>query len=256
MTRVNHSTLRSKFSVHSFDVDAFGYLSPARLAGYLQQVAAQSADELGFGLSELNRRGLTWVLVRQQVQIDELTAMGDDLIVETWPSGIDRWAALRDFRLIKNEREVGRALTSWFVLDMATRHPVRPKTVLTADFHDQTPHVMNLQTEAVAILSEPNEQRRFEVRFADIDANFHVTNGSYIAWALEAIDESTWRESQLVSLDIQYMAECGLGSQVLSRSSLQQTGERLHSIIRQSDQKELARAVSTWKNVAKQRKDG
>jgi len=237
----------SVFSVRSFDIDAYGYLSPARMAGYFQQAASESADALGFGLTDLNRRGLTWVVVRQQWELDEALMLGDELCVETWPSGIERWAALRDFRLLKEGREVGRAVTSWLVLDMTSRRPVRPSTILGASFETQGLHVVQPAVEPIAVLKADSEQRRFAVRYSDIDVNHHVTNASYVGWAIEAIAASTWSDCRLATFDVQFMAECGLGASVVSRSTLQGADCWLHSIVREDDQKELARAISTWK---------
>lgn len=238
----------SEFLVCSFDVDAYGYLSTARLAGYLQDAASRSADALGCGISELNRRGLTWVLCRQRWEIDEPIVLNEVLRVETWPSGIDRRAVLRDFRLLKQAREVGRVISSWFVLDASTRRPVRPTGILSPDLHAQTEHVMPVVVEAPPALVHADMQRQFDVRFSDIDVNQHVTNSSYVAWALEAIAESTWRTCFLAALDLQFAAECGLGAQVASRSCCLADGRLLHSIVRADDGKELARGVSRWVN--------
>jgi acyl-CoA thioesterase FadM len=95
-------------------------------------------------------------------------------------------------------------------------------------------------------LTTPELERRFRVRFADIDANRHVTNSSYLAWALEAVDQPCWAEQRLAALDLQFLAECHLGSHVRSRSSAQGGGTRLHAMVREEDGKELARARTTW----------
>ncbi len=216
------------------------------MAGYLQEAAGQSADDLGFGLRDLNRQGLTWVLVREQFELDEPVSFGDVLEVETWPSGIDRWAALRDFRLFKDHREIGRALTSWFVLDVASRHPVRPTNVLTEQYRVQTPHVLPLRGEPLKTVENAELERRFHVRFSDIDANSHVTNASYIAWVMEALAEADWRNLWLRSLDIEFLAECSLGAVVHSRSFANEAAH-FHSVFREQDSKELARAVTTWR---------
>lgn len=238
-------TSKTEFLVHSFDSDAFGQLSAVALAGYLQEAAGQSADDLGFGLRDLNRQGLTWVLVREHFELDEPVCFGDTLEIETWPSGVDRWAALRDFRLFKNSREIGRALTSWFVLDIASRHPVRPTNVLTEEYRAQTPHALPLRLEPLTTVERPTLERRFHVRFSDIDANSHVTNASYIAWVMESLVESDWRNLWLQSLDIEFLAECSLGAVVHSRSS-PDGGLHFHSVFREQDSKELARAVTKW----------
>lgn len=236
----------SVFSVRSFDIDAYGYLNPARMAGYLQQAASESADALGFGLSALNTRGLTWVLIRQQWEISQAIMLGDEITIETWPSGVDRRAALRDFRICKMGAEIGRVITSWFVLEIANRRPVRPAVVLGPSFPQRLPHVLEPPNEGIAGLVDFTSERQFDVRYSDIDINHHVTNASYVDWALEAVDTMTWSQRHLVGLDVQFMAECRLGSSVISRAAQQRHGQWLHSIVRKDDQKELARAVSIW----------
>jgi acyl-ACP thioesterase len=189
---------------------------------------------------------MTWVLARQCWQLSEVVAMGDELRVQTWPSGIDRWAALRDFRIIKDDRPIGWSITSWFILDLATRRPVRPNSILRSQFHAQTEHVAPVPIEPLPELAAPFDEREFSVRYSDIDVNRHVTNASYVEWALEMVDQPTWCGSRLSGLDVQYLAECELGSRVFARSAAQVGGRRLHSIVHASDNKELARVVSVW----------
>ncbi len=237
---------RATFTVHSFDADAFGLLSAAALAGYLQEAAGRSADTLGFGMGHLHLRGLAWVLARQQVVLDAPIRFGDSLTVETWPAGLDRISALRDFRLWRDGVEVGRALTSWLVMELATRRPRRPDRILPPERHAQTGHVMPLPAAPVPALSAPVLEKRFQVRFADIDAVRHVTNASYIGWAMEAIDEPAWQAQRLATLDVQFLAETTHGHTVLSRSCPDGEGARLHAVVREEDGKELARARTTW----------
>lgn len=240
-------TSTTGFVVHSFDADAFGYLAPAALAGYLQEAAGQSADAQGFGLRDLNRQGLTWVLGREALSVDEPIRSGDTLEVETWPSGVERWAALRDFRVKRSGKEVGRALTTWFVVDQITRRPVRPNTVLPEQFHAPSAHVLPLKSEPLPAVEDATIERRFQVRFSDIDANLHVTHASYIAWVVESVHESDWRKTWLASLDIQFLAECTLGLFVRSRSASTREGAMIHSVTREQEAKEVARALTIWK---------
>jgi acyl-ACP thioesterase len=238
-------SLRASFAVHSFDADAFGDLAPAALAGYLQEVAGRSADALGFGLADLNRRGLTWVLARETVVLDAPVRWGETIEIETWPSGIDRLAALRDFRIFRDGVEIGRALTTWYALDVASRRPVRADPILPQRLHPQTAHVLRPRPPPA---SPPmvEIERRFQVRFADIDANLHVTNASYVSWALEAVTENAWRAERVCALDVQFLAECNLGAHVRSRSAADGERGRLHVVLREEDGKELARARTGW----------
>lgn len=240
ITRVN-------FVVHSFDADAFGYLTPAALAGYLQEAAGISADSLGFGLAALNQKGLTWVLARERVELDQPVRWGETLEVMTWPSGLDRVAALRDFRLMRNGTEIGRAITTWFALDLESRRPVRPTRILPEHLLPQPEHVMSTAAPSVPTPAAVDVERRFQVRYSDIDANLHVTNASYVAWALEAVEEARWRRHWMSGMDIQFLAECRMGGHVFSRSGVDGEDARLHVMVREDDGKEVARARTVWR---------
>lgn len=237
---------RATFTVDRFDADAFGFVSPAALSGYLQDAAGRSAESLDFGLTRLNACGLTWVLSRQRLVLDAPIRLGDSLVVETWPSGIDRLAALRDFRLSRDGATVGRALTTWLVIDLATRRPSRPDRLLPPERHAQSEHVLPVEAPPPPALGSAALQRRFQVRYADIDVNRHVTASSYVAWVTEAVEEAEWRSLRLASLDVQFLAEAFLGQEVRSGSSPDGGGARLHAVVREEDGKELARARTTW----------
>jgi acyl-CoA thioesterase FadM len=244
MPRMERFTAR--FTVHSFDADAFGHLFPPALSGYLQEAAGGSAARLGFAIEDLARRGLTWVLARQRVVMSAPVVLGDTLEVETWPAGVDRLAALRDFLIRRDGEEVGRAVTTWFALDVATRRPVRAEHVLPPTFHPQPEHVLPSAPARIPDLGEPEVERPFRIRFADIDLNEHVTNASYLGWALEAVDEPTWRARRVAGFDAEFLAEVRFGSRILTRSAPEGEGSRLHQVVREEDGKVVARLRTEW----------
>jgi medium-chain acyl-[acyl-carrier-protein] hydrolase len=243
---------RESFTVHSYEVDAFGLLAVPALTGFLIEAAGLHAARLGVGLDTLMERGLTWVLARQRLEIPVAIRLGDVLEVETWPIGIERLAALRNFVVRREDgTEVARATTQWFVLDQASRRPVRPDAVLDARFpRERTGSVVELGTGKLPELRSWDFQKRFHVRYQDIDVNLHANNGSYVAWALEAIPREVWQSSRLTAVEVQYLAECHYGSAVLSRLASQDApapaAAFAHAVVREEDEKELARVITAW----------
>ena len=161
---------RVAFTVHSFDADAFGHLGPGG-AGRLPPGGGRPLRRRRSASAwpSWSARGATWVLARERVELDQPIRMGEVLEVETWPAGLDRLAALRDFRLWRDGVEVGRALTTWFAIDLATRKPLRPAELLPAALHAQPPHVLPLAEPPLPALEAAEVERRFQVRFSDID---------------------------------------------------------------------------------------
>jgi acyl-ACP thioesterase len=240
--------LRASFPVHTYEVDAFGTLEVPALSGYLQEVAGRHAAELGVGLEALRAAGLTWVLARQRIEVPVAVALGETVEIETWPTGVERLAATRDFVVRRPDgSEAARATTQWFVLDVATRRPVRPEEVLDPRFpRARRPSLAPLAAGKLPVPAAWDLEKRFHVRYADIDVNLHVTNASYVTWAVEAAPIELWRAARLAAVEVHFLAEGLHGKAVLSR--LARTGPRscAHAIVREEDGKELARLVTEW----------
>lgn len=238
---------KESFPVHKYEVDAFGALAPPALSGYLSELAAHHAQELGVGIDALMAKGITWVLARLRLENPVAIRLGDEVEIETWPSGIERLFALREFVVRRGGAEVARASTQWLVLDLATRKPVRPSGVLDPRFpREPTPPAAALSRGKLPELRAWEAEKRFHVRYADIDQNLHVTNTSHLAWAIEAMPREVWRSGRLSAVEVHYLAEAHHGDAVLSR--LARTGEQAfaHAIVREEDGKELARLTTAW----------
>ena len=238
---------RETFPVHTYEVDAFGLLGAPALAGYLQEVAGNHATELGCGLAAMQTKGVGWVLSRQRLEIAAPIGSGEVLTVETWPSGVERLMALRDFLVRRRDGSVvARALTHWLVMDLRSRRPVRPDRVLDARYRPTAEHVFEEASPPLPEVERAEVERRLDVRYQDIDQIQHVTNASYLAWAVEAVPEEFWRARRLAAAETSFLAECRYGGRVVSR--LQRLSERefAHAIAREEDGRVLARLRTAW----------
>jgi acyl-ACP thioesterase len=235
------------FEVHSYEVDAFGHLALASLAGYLQEAAWVHARRLDCAVEMLMPRGLTWVIGRQQIQLARAIEQGERLEVSTWPSGLDRRTALRDFEIRGFGGDlVARAVSQWLILDLETRKPVRPEAVLPPSLLEVVAHALPLATDKLPEVAVHSGEWRSRVRYQDIDINKHANNSSYLSWALEALPIDAWSTRRLAFCDAQYFSECRYGDAVLSRIEPAGKDEFHHSIVREHDGRELARLVTRW----------
>ena len=86
-----------RFLVNTFDCRPDGLIKPNALLQYLQEAAARHADELGVGFTDLDRRDCFWVLANLRIEMADTPRWGDCLTIRTWPSGVTRLAATREF---------------------------------------------------------------------------------------------------------------------------------------------------------------
>lgn len=119
---------RENFSVRSCEVDPAGRARLTAIANYFQEVAHNHANRLGVGYRQLKEKQTLWVLSRMRMHFSRYPVWEEEVTVETWPSGIDKLFALRDFRMLCREGELlCTARSAWLILRADGRRPVRPE---------------------------------------------------------------------------------------------------------------------------------
>jgi acyl-ACP thioesterase len=144
---------------------------------------------------------------------------------------------------------VARASTSWALLKVATRRPVRledhlppyplvPRRAVEDEFVTLPPFPRDATTEM-----------GFRVLRSDLDINHHVNNTVFAGWAVEAVPDGI-ADGALTEMEIAFRAEALYGETVMSRCAVVDEGETpccLHQIVNGRDNKELARLRTRWR---------
>ena len=89
--------------------DLEGRLIMKSLCDLFNDVANVQTYALKIDVPTLNEQGLTWMLHKLHILINRMPEQGENVTLETWPSGIDRLFAIRDFRMVAGEEVLLRA---------------------------------------------------------------------------------------------------------------------------------------------------
>jgi medium-chain acyl-[acyl-carrier-protein] hydrolase len=244
-----------EFPIRYHELDSHGLLRPVTLLNLVQDAGGMHAAQLGVSVRDLRQRGLTWVLSRVHLTVDRYLHADDVIHVRTWPSTREGLFSCREFELFdRNGNLFSRATSSWAVLNLASRRPVRlqeclPEYPLTPrraldDVFASLPQFPDAPDDA--FLEIP-----FMVRRSDQDSNQHVNNTVYSDWALEAVPDEQ-ATGHLSSLEVSFRAEAVYGDSILSQCSVIKSGEQaecLHRIVDSRDRRELARLRTRWKGI-------
>src|SRR5512138_696524 len=104
-----------------------GRLTLAAFCGPMLEAAGAHASSVDLGVADLQARNLTWMLGRFRMTLAQPPRPGMAVTVTTWPSGVARLFALREFRVTSAEHgEVATATSAWLLVDFKTRRPLRP----------------------------------------------------------------------------------------------------------------------------------
>ena len=244
--------LYQPFTVRYYEVDAGGTLAVEHLCNYMQQIAGQHAEKLGVGFDRLHELGLTWVLARWQVSLDKMPAAGEDVVLETWPSSVERLQCRREFVLRNSDNEVlARGGSWWVVVNFNTFRLERVPSIVTDVYPDGASFALEDFGLRLPQVKEGQANMAAPVRWSDIDVNQHVNNANYLDWVLQSAPGAENKECLSAGLrrfEINFKSEARLGDTLEARCEAFPELERafVHSIYNLADGKEVIRAFTQW----------
>jgi acyl-ACP thioesterase len=210
-----NATWKECYKLRTFDVDLTNHVKISSIFNFMQESAANSAASLGFGYDQLIDDQLFWVLSRAKIEIISLPSLGDEIRIETWPRGLDKIFALRDFLIYdSNNNLVAMATTSWLMIDGKTKRPLR-----TDIMSNRLPQIeaTNAIAEACGkIETQPNPEFISEVKvgYTDIDINQHLNNVRYIEYILNCFPTDTYRNNSINRLQVNFLSESRYNDQI------------------------------------------
>lgn len=238
------------FTVRVFETGANGTLAVRSLCDFLQEAAGNHARALGVSVEELLRKDLTWVLSRLRMQVHRLPLNGEPVTVRTWPSGIDRLFAFRDFTVSDAQgKTISSAVSAWLILDTRSRRPVRVQGIFDLPDTSSLPRAFAADLEKLPGCADAENEISLSVRWSDLDVNRHVNNSRYAEWVVEGVAGGERESGVLTRLDIDFLAETQHPGTVLvrARHDASQPSRMVHAIARAEDGVEVARARTEWK---------
>lgn len=199
---------QEQFRVNWYDTDMNGRVKMSSIANYLQESAWRHAEHLGFGYEDAKNRNEFWVIVALMVRLIEFPKWGQNIIVETWPKGIERLFAFRDFRILNQEGTViGAATSTWMILDLQTHRPKQVDIVKPVLHLAVRQDILAENPPHLPPLSNPPESVRRQVDYSEVDFYGHVNNTRYLDWCLDALPAAWHRDHRIHSMVINFLSE-------------------------------------------------
>lgn len=235
------------YYIHSYETDFTTRLRFSCLNRYMQESAWKNAEQLGFGFSDLIRKNFAWVLTRMLISVEKLPGWNETIRIATWPSGQEGLFAFRDFQIFdQKERELGRATSSWCVIDLTTRKPVALQSAFENGLAELDKRLFPGRPPKIVALKRTDSEWRTVVGYQDLDVNKHVTNSRYIDWIFETFELGIFRERRLHSLAINFLTEALYQHEIVVKSEQKSATEFRHAVFQISNLREICRAETVW----------
>jgi acyl-ACP thioesterase len=244
-----------EYKIPVYEIGPDGRLTIHSLFNLLQDIASEHASKLNFGRDDLMKENHFWVLSRILTKITKLPEWEETVVVRTWPRGVDKIFAIRDFEIFyPNGNQLVTASSSWLVVDRTTKRVQRPNDLLSRFNLDFTPGSSAGRNADKTDPAAPDgkESDPFRVKVSDLDVNMHTNNAMYVKWISDVYDLDFRMNHLPVSVEINYLAESKWNDEIYVKTSGAKNGENFynHSVFRCSDRVELCRVAIEWKNCS------
>jgi len=221
-----------EFSIYAKDIDFNGELKFYCICGYFFELAARHANHLHFGYKDLRQENVYWVLSRLHVKILSYPRFEQKIHIQTWHKGVGRLFGLRDFRMVDEKgQEEALATSAWLMLDKQTGRPIRPERFTELQNSKTDYHAISEIPEKLEPLSTYLKVKIIEPGYTELDLNFHVNAGRYIAWIQDLYPPEFYRKFRISEFQINYLNETRFGSKVQVMSSEEYSGESIRTNI-------------------------
>lgn len=189
------------------------------------------------------------MLAHLRVEIEQYPKRREEVVAETWPSGLESLYATREFVLRSNDTHLASATSAWLVFDIEARRPSRPpQRVYTIDPPDR-PNALPHNWDDLPKPDREDHERQFEVRYHDLDVNGHANNLRILEWALETLPPDHLKNHRCTKLSLQFKAEATLTDRVQAIAQVEgnDAGIRVgHALEHADDERILALATTEW----------
>ena len=101
------------------DIDKNTFLTNKAILGFLEDIGGYHSDIAGFGLKDIEKTKISWVLLHWKLKILKKIKYGNSINVKTWSSGSMRACCFRDFEIYNEQGELCAIATSkWTVIHL------------------------------------------------------------------------------------------------------------------------------------------
>ncbi|MDE5707146.1 MAG: acyl-ACP thioesterase [Alistipes sp.] len=233
------------FEVTPQEVDFTLRMTVPSLVGAVLDTAGVDARRKGFGIDELNKDNVSWVLSRMALEIDERPRQYAPYRIETWVNEFNRMLTTRNFMLLDAAgRPFGRAVTQWCVIDLEARRAIdlTALAAMCADKIVDAPSPMEKPRKLAAIV--PSDSREHRVVYSDIDFNRHVNTLRYVGMMFDMLPFERHLAARPMRFDIHFLHECSYG-QLLGVGCEERGAETLFEI--SCEGRAAVRAALAWR---------
>lgn len=238
-----------KYSINYYDVDYKKRALISSILNFFSDVALYQSEVLNIGFDYLQQNNLMWVISKYNININRHPMYGETITIKTKPLAFRKFYAFRTFEVLdSNNESIITADSLWMLLDSNKRKPVTINEYLTNTYRVANSLKNSIKFDKIPDITTVDCEKKFNVRYSDIDTNQHVNNVKYYSWAIESVPTDIVLNYTLCNVKIFYKKETTYGEVIKVLTEINNTDDTIiciHKII-DNNGEELTRLQTTW----------
>lgn len=225
----NYTSFTEQYRIRGYEAGPDQRANIITMANLLQEVGGNHGvatwGRSDSGLAAMpGLEHLVFVATRMQIRMESYPKWGDIVQLETYYAEEGRVMVRRDWCITDaaTGHQLGAATSTWVTINSTTRKLAKLPEQVRAKFLKFSPspprHVLPIAETRRKLpdflLPAAYQGPEQVARRTDMDANGHINNVTYLAWAMETVPADVWATWQLCELEIDFKAECHQGDSV------------------------------------------
>jgi acyl-CoA thioester hydrolase len=180
-----------RINVRSYELNRFGYVSPATFLNYLEETAVRASAEAGYDNEWYEANDALWIIRQMTLRQFNPVTYDDELQFRSWVSDWRRVRSHREYDItrVRDEARVLRARADWIFIN---RRKMRPQRLFPQFETDFDPWYDSQEDLTITLDNQQSFTPRTHyttVRRAaehELDRVDHVNNAVYLRWIEDA----------------------------------------------------------------------
>lgn len=214
-----------------YETNVTGRLNIGNLVDLCMLVSTIQSEKLGVSTEKLDEMGYGWIVTQNLIDVTRLPKEHEKIKITTVAKSYNRYFCYRDFYMHdENNQEIVHMHTVFALMDKKQRKIARIKDEIIGPYEGEYTTKLERLANPRAV-ENVDYDKRYRVRFMDIDSNQHVNNIHYFDWMLDTLPEEFLKTHEVQHFNIVYKNEVRYGEVVDSKTEfLQDENVSLHQI--------------------------
>lgn len=212
---------KKEHQIKYYECDTTQKMTVSMLLNIMLHVSGEQSYSLGVGDEVLAEKGLAWIILQYEVNVDRMPAFYETINITTQATSYNKLFCYRTFKVYDEEGNLCVTVNSTFALmNIKERKMARVPDEIVAPYGSEFSKKLIRSPKPEKVDEETMLSKEYRVRYLDIDSNRHVNNSKYVEWVMDTLDLEFLTSHEIENMTIKFEKEVHYGQLIHSEMSL------------------------------------